>query len=67
MPYFYFGFENNKSNGGKFLYLAGEVLQSRVALQATLSVPYFLALWFEKRVNLQLRGFHVRIQGLIIS
>ena len=44
MPYFYFRFENNKSNGGKFLYLAGEVLQSRVALQATLSVPYFLAL-----------------------
>ena len=28
MPAFYFGFENSKLNGDKFLYLAGDVLQS---------------------------------------
>ena len=27
-PAFYFGFENSKSNGDKFLYLTGDVLQS---------------------------------------
>ena len=63
---FYFGFESSKSNGDKFLYLAGSILQSRVALKVTLSVPHFLALGFEKRVNLQLRRFHLRIQELII-
>ena len=32
MPVFYFGFEYSKSNGDKFLYLTGGVLQSWAAL-----------------------------------
>ena len=45
MPVFLFFFlDFNKSDDDKFLYLAGSILQISAALEATVSVSYFLVL-----------------------
>ena len=49
----------SKSNDGKFLCVAGGILQIWAALGNTVTVPHFLVLRFGKRVTLQLRRLYL--------